>query len=144
MSLQGVEAQSTSVLILVGNSFEGQSVGQVRLTRQAGASAKFYHVIISSNEFAGAPVGNAAIELDGGSDFVENIMVIGNIIQFTGVAIAASQAKGIHIANNILQAFDAGSIGIQTSAGATGDIGLNTFLKVTTPIANTAAGVIVA
>jgi len=143
LTQQGVLSQSTSILLIEGNSFENQSVGAVRLTRTAGASAIFYHVVISGNEFAGAPAGNAAVELDGGQDFISNIVVTNNVIQISGTGISAFTAKGIYVGGNVIQAFGAGSVGIQTSGSATGNIGFNTFVNVETPIANTAAGVTV-
>lgn len=143
LELGGAEAASTSILILEGNSFEGQTVGQIRLGRQDGSLAQFLHIIINGNEFAGAPVGNAAIELDSGDDFISNVVFTSNIIQFTGVALSVSKCKAIMIANNVFQAFGGSSVGIQSSGAATGNIGLNTYLNVTTPVSNSAPGVVV-
>lgn len=143
LELGGPEAASTSILIMKGNSFEGQTVGQVRLGRQDGSLAQFLHVIIDGNEFAGAPAGNAAIELDSGDDFISNVIFTSNVVQFTGTALAVSTCKAIMIASNVFQAFGGASVGISSSGTATGNIGLNTYLNVTTPVSNSAAGVTV-
>lgn len=142
--LTGVPADSTSILIIDGNSFENQTVGQVRLRRFSGATATFRHVIITDNEFAGSPAGNASVSLDDGQDFITNLVVSGNVIQFTGTAISATAAKNIMVEGNVFESFGGASVGITTGANAEGLVGLNEFKDVTTPIANASANVRVA
>lgn len=143
LNLIGPKSHSTSVLVIGLNSFEAQTVGQIRLGRAPGSKAEFLHVVINGNEFAGAPAGNAALELDSGDPFICNVNVTGNVIQFTGTAISASTAQGLNICGNTLQSFWGGSVGIQTSGYACGRVTGNMFVAVTTPHANTSPHVTV-
>ncbi|TCT34658.1 right-handed parallel beta-helix repeat-containing protein [Martelella mediterranea] len=142
--LQMQSDDDTSILIISNNSFENHNVGNIRLTRDTGITGEFRHVIITGNEFAGVVSPNACLELDFGlADFITNVVVTDNVIQFTNVAISVDQAKNIRISDNVFESFDGSSVGVQTSNAATGLVGYNVFSNVTTPYANTAAGVTV-
>lgn len=143
LELQGAHSQSTSIIILQGNSFENHTIGNVRLGRGPASSAEFFHVIINGNEFAGVTSGNAAIELDGGVDFVRNIVFSANVLQFTGCGLSMCAAKAVSVSSNVFQSYGGASLGIQSYGSASGRINDNVFFGVTTPISNTAPNVLV-
>lgn len=141
--LQGTVPDSTSILIINGNSFENQTLGQISLERQPGGTATFDKVIISNNEFAGATA-NAAISLDNGQDFIQRLIITNNVIQFFGPAgISATVAKNMMIGGNSFNS-SGGGVGITCGVSSSGYIAKNIFQNVGTPIANASGSVVVA
>lgn len=142
LNLTGTPPDSTSILLIEGNSFENQSIGQIRLRRAPGATASFLHVVINGNQFAGSPAGNSSIQLDDSQEFISNVLFTNNIVQFQTAGVTVTSAKSVMIAHNVFQSFG-GGVGVQSGGTATGRIGHNVFNNVATPVANSAAGMVV-
>lgn len=127
--------QSTSILVMTGNSMEGQKFANIIMDRDPAAdpSIRFYHAIITSNQINcfGSGVSSANISI-GGNLNLKWGLISNNTIQLsettgsTGIAIATLD-QGSIMGNVIDASFGTGLVGVSLGSGFYGKLGPNVY-----------------
>jgi hypothetical protein len=127
IDLQVADGVSTSILLVEGNSMEGQSEGYIRLGK-SGTTGSYYSTIIDGNQFALISAADKkGIDIEDGG--VTQVTISDNIISgdasgTTATAISATSASQINIHGNTFQSWD---IGVSIGTGITGKSSDNFF-----------------
>jgi hypothetical protein len=125
---------STSVLVISGNSMENMAGADVALT-QAVAGKNFVNVCITGNEFS---VGGIAIATDSNA-FLSEVNISANQINMGAVGsnacIALNNVTDFYVGSNIIKGNGGlGSSAVNIANCANGKIGINTYSNLPTPI----------
>jgi hypothetical protein len=125
---------STSVLVISGNSMENMAGADIALT-QAVAGKAFVNVCITGNEFS---VGGIAIATDANA-FLTEVNISANQINMGAVGsnpcIALNNVTDFFIGSNIIKGNGGlGSSAVNIANCANGKIGINTYSNLPTPI----------
>jgi len=132
---------NTSILIITGNSIEGQVDRGIQLYRTS-SDAFFSHVIINDNQFASAEVGLEVFDAATGlgtpsADWLQGLTVSGNVFHDnSNSSIALHQLNAAFIVGNIFRGSGNGLWFNTTGVTpANVKVGGNTYLNVSTHIA---------
>lgn len=125
---------STSVLVISGNSMENMAGADIALTRAVAGKA-FVNVVITGNEFS---VGGVAIATDSNA-FLTEVNISANQINMGAVGsnacIALNNVTDFFVGSNIIKGNGgAGSSGVNITNCTNGKIGINTYANLPTPI----------
>lgn len=134
---------STLDLIIVGNSIEGQADFGILLQRVIGSNV-FRNVVIANNQIAGPPVG---IATDSNAGWISSLAITGNQITLgvgNGTCISLGAPADFIVDGNQCYGQTGTTVGIAVGGGAaTGQIGVNGYNNLTTPISNASSSVLV-
>lgn len=124
----------TSVLVIVGNSFENMTGAGIDISRSGDDT--FAHVVITGNEFALNSVG---INVGTGS-FLRNVNISGNVISIAlagGNGINLNSGTVFYIGGNTIYGNGGTTTGISVNSSVTNSIiGVNKYQSLTTNINN--------
>ncbi len=139
--LQVADGVATSVLVIVGNSIEGQTYQHLRLGR-SGTTGTYSSVVITGNQHAGGvATGKIGYSIGAG---IAYIAITGNVIIGLPDATAINLTTGtggVEISGNSFQAWNKG---IAIESGVTNSkIGGNNYVSLTTPVSNASESCII-
>jgi hypothetical protein len=143
--MQLAPGASTSDLVIVGDSIEGQSSAAIQITRQT-SSGTFANVVISGDQIAPSAGANPISMGDATPGWLSAVTITGDTVNVnSGTAIKIGSVAVFNAGGNNLLSQGGTTTGISIGSGATnGSVGLNTYNSITTPVMNNSASTTVA